>query len=110
MNTSLLSTSAPTHKPDPLELRLERLSPTLRRQLGDVPALIWRSERAQSWLGAAVTPPTVRIEAGREIKTLSSAVIAALLRLRVPVIFVFEGGWRKVTAFAGTSLQPEVRS
>jgi hypothetical protein len=110
MTTSLLNTVTPPHKLDPLDMRLERPSPTLRRLIGDAPALIWQAERAQSWLGAAVTPPTVRIEAGREIETLSSTVTAALLRLRVPVIFVFEGGWRKVTAFAGTSLQTEVRS
>jgi hypothetical protein len=111
MTASLPSTSTPTRKPDyPLELRLERLSPALRRQLGDVPALIWQAERAQSWLGAGVTPPSVRVEDGYEIETLSSAVTATLLRLRVPVIFIFEGGWRRVARFAGTSLLTEVQS
>jgi hypothetical protein len=109
MNALLPNTSTSPRNPYPRELRLERLSPALRRQLGDVPALIWQADRAQSWLGAAIMPPTVRIEAGREVETLSSAVIAALLRLRVPVIFVFEGGWRKVTRFAGASLQSEAR-
>jgi hypothetical protein len=42
MNTLLPNTSTPAHKADPLvELRLQRLSPALRRQLGDVLALIY---------------------------------------------------------------------
>jgi hypothetical protein len=111
MNKLLNNTSTRTDNPDSVALRLERPSLAMRRQLGgDPPMLVCRAERARSWLGAAVVPPTVRVEAGREIEMLSSTVVAALMRLGVPLLFLFEAGWPKVTAFAGMTIELESRS
>jgi hypothetical protein len=82
---------------------LERPSPELRRLLGDVPCLVIDHDRARSWLGAGIVPPTLIIERGQEAVALSSAALARLLRLCVPVL-VRLADWRQVTRWAGHAL------
>jgi hypothetical protein len=70
---------------------LVRLSAGHRRLLGcDPPALVWRAERARTWLSGGVTPPTLHVERGCEIEMLTSSLIAQLYRMDVPVIVMFE--------------------
>jgi hypothetical protein len=72
---------------------LVRLSGDHRRLLGcDPAALVWQADRARTWLAGGVVPITLRVEAHREVETLTSTVIAQLGRLDLPVIILFERG------------------
>jgi hypothetical protein len=72
---------------------LARLSAEHHRLLGcNPPALIWQPERGRSWLAAGVVPPTIRVEAGREIETLASNVVGQLRDLDLPTLVLFEAG------------------
>jgi hypothetical protein len=111
LSASFKTQAAAVRKPASTASSLQRPSPELVRLLGggDPAILVLRHDGAVNLLGG-LTPPMLRVERGREEKTLMSAVTMAVAASLWPLIVLFEAGHGAVTRYAGRDIVAEVLS